>query len=257
MTKKEVIIAEVWDHSRFTADRSIGKAEILICDIPEGSEKDEWLPLQKKGDTVEGELRLSIFYYSTEEKVTVNDFDLLSVVGKGKFGKVMQVRKKDSQTIYAMKVLRKEVMMDGDMIEHLKSEANIMKTISHPFTISLKYSFQDEQNLYFVMDYISGGELFFHLRKEGVFREDRVRFYASQLVLALHHLHHHNIIYRDLKPENILLDKKGNIRLTDFGLSKEVDADKLTNTVCGTSYCFAPVLCVDTCLLYTSPSPRD
>jgi len=251
MTKNEVIAAELLDHSRFTADRCLGRVEVTISDVPEGEVKDEWLQLYKKkekgvtddkNEKTDIEIRLKILYYSTEEKVSLADFDLLAVLGKGKFGKVMQVKKKDNQQVYAMKVLRKEVMMDGDMIEHLKSEAQIMKTISHPYTISLKYSFQDEQNLYFVMDYISGGELFFHLRKEGVFKEDRVKFYASQLVLAIAHLHTHNIIYRDLKPENILLDKKGNIRLTDFGLSKEVDPEKLTNTVCGTSYCFAPEL---------------
>jgi serine/threonine protein kinase len=91
------------------------------------------------------------------------------------------------------------------------------------------------------MDFLNGGELFYHLRKENYFTEDRARFYAAEMILALDHLHKNGVIYRDLKPENVLLDSEGHIKLTDFGLSKlQANADKMTFTFCGTPEYLAP-----------------
>ncbi len=145
-----------------------------------------------------------------QTKATPDDFQLLQVVGRGNFGKVMQVRKKDTGRIYAMKVLRKEAVVQNDAIEHTISERNVLKKISHPFIVSLKYSFQTEDKLYLVLDYLCGGELFTHLSNVDYFTEERTRFYAAQIVLALGHLHENGIIYRDLKPENLMLDMDGN-----------------------------------------------
>jgi serum/glucocorticoid-regulated kinase 2 len=100
-------------------------------------------------------------------------------------------------------------------------EREILAKIDHPFIVKLHYAFQTETKLYLVMDFINGGELFFHLKREGRFLEDRVRFYAAECFLALKHLHEFGIIYRDLKPENVLLNFDGHIKLTDFGLSKQ------------------------------------
>ena len=113
--------------------------------------------------------------------------------------------------------------------------------VNHPFVVKLHYAFQSSENLYFVTDFLNGGELFFHLCNEIRFAEDRARFYAAEMVLALEHLHSNGIIYRDLKPENVLLDSEGHLKLTDFGLSKvKQPVDGQTNTFCGTPEYLAP-----------------
>jgi len=119
-----------------------------------------------------------------------------------------------------------------------------MEKITHPFIVKLHYAFQNDYNLYFVTEFMQGGELFFHLKAHGPFKEDKARLYICEIVLALEHLHKHKIIYRDLKPENILLDRSGHIKLTDFGLSKySKNYDHLEGkafTICGTPEYLAP-----------------
>lgn len=180
--------------------------------------------------------------------LSVTDFDLLRIVGKGAFGKVMLVRKKshtkgDEGAIYAMKVLHKSVIAAKGQIEHTKSEQAILCEIRHPYIVRLRFSFQNETKLYLVTDYYNGGTLFMHLRLSKMFSEDRAKFYAAQLLSALQHLHSKGIIYRDLKLENILMDYQGHIALTDFGLSKQ-DIDKTggATTFCGTAEYIAPEL---------------
>ena len=178
---------------------------------------------------------LSEFGAKMTAKLSVDDFELLSVVGKGSFGKVMQVRKKDTNKIYAMKVLKKAQILARKQIAHTHTERKVLEEIDHPFVVSLRFAFQTEDKLYMVLDYFTGGELFYHLKNQGKFVEDRVRLYAAEIILALECLHKNNIIYRDLKPENILLDDSGHLRLTDFGLSKEsIEGERLAHTFCGT-----------------------
>jgi serum/glucocorticoid-regulated kinase 2 len=181
-----------------------------------------------------------------EEKLTVADFDLLKIVGKGAFGKVMLVRKKNSNDegkVYAMKVLKKDVIAQKGQIEHTKSERDILFEVRHPFIVRLRYAFQSEDKLYLVTDYYNGGTLFYHLRKSRHFTEERARFYAAELLLALDHLHSLNIIYRDLKLENVLMDHQGHLALTDFGLSKQnIDETGGASTFCGTAEYIAPEL---------------
>jgi len=176
------------------------------------------------------------------ERVGVKDFDLLNVVGKGSFGKVLQVRKKDNGRIYAMKVLNKKTILERNELEHTRAEKSILQKLVHPFLVNLNYSFQSEDKLYFIMDYINGGELFFHLQREEKFNEGRVRFYCAEIVLGLEYLHNCGVLYRDLKPENILLTDDGHICMTDFGISKEglVSDNDRTATFCGTPEYLAP-----------------
>ncbi|KAF2068608.1 hypothetical protein CYY_010065 [Polysphondylium violaceum] len=179
---------------------------------------------------------------ATIDKVGIEDFDLLKVIGKGSFGKVMQVRKKDNGRIYAMKVLNKKNILERKEIDHTRAEKNILQKLVHPFLVNLNYSFQTSDKLYFIMDYVNGGELFFHLQNEEKFNEDRVRFYCAEIVCGLEYLHNCGVLYRDLKPENILLTDDGHINLTDFGISKEgllSDNDR-TATFCGTPEYLAP-----------------
>jgi len=181
-----------------------------------------------------------LFAENPVTKINKDDFELLTVIGKGSFGKVMQVRKKDDGKIYAMKVLRKEAIIARKQVTHTKAEKSILQKIQHPFIVQLHYAFQTKDKLYMILDYINGGELFFHLKKEGRFQENRVRFYAAEIVCALSHLHSLGIVYRDLKPENILLNSEGHITITDFGLSKQIKADEGTHTFCGTPEYLAP-----------------
>jgi serine/threonine protein kinase len=178
--------------------------------------------------------------------LAVSDFDLLKIVGKGAFGKVMLVRKKagfNAGKVYAMKVLKKADVIDKGQIEHTKDEQAILCKIRHPYIVCLRFSFQNEDKLYLVTDYYSGGNLFAHLRQAKYFDENRAKFYASELLLALDHLHQNEIIYRDLKLENILMDYEGHICLTDFGLSKQdILKSGGASTFCGTAEYLAPEL---------------
>lgn len=177
----------------------------------------------------------------SNEKLTVDHFDLLKVLGRGSFGKVMQVRKKDNGKIYAMKILKKNMIVARQQVEHTISERKILAAMQHPFLMGLRYAFQTKTKLYLVMDFYRGGELFFHLKNERRFTEAQARIFVAEVALALGHLHGFNFIYRDLKPENVLMDENGHICLTDFGLSKDVDPNSPeAQTFCGTPEYLAP-----------------
>lgn len=212
---------------------------------------DLWLPLQGLASTerVSGEVRVSLLYKKVSKKqYGPNDFEVLRLVGKGTFGKVYQVRKKDTTQIYAMKVLSKKAIVQKREIAHTISERNILVRTSSSessFIVGLKFSFQTPTDLYLVTDYMSGGELFWHLQKEGRFSERRAKFYIAELIVALENLHDNGIVYRDLKPENILLDANGHVALCDFGLSKANLDDGTTNTFCGTTEYLAPEVLLD------------
>jgi serine/threonine protein kinase len=178
------------------------------------------------------------------KNVGLEDFKVIRTLGRGSFGKVVMVQYKDSQSYYAMKILKKDLVKQTNQIFHTKTEREILEKISHPFIVRLQYAFQSPEKLYIVTDFMQGGELFYHLRKEGYFNDLKTKFYICEIILAIEHLHKQNIIYRDLKPENILLDSDGHIKLTDFGLSKIVleysDPNSRTYTICGTPEYLAP-----------------
>jgi len=155
-------------------------------------------------------------------------------------------KKDDKKKIYAIKILKKEVIIERNEIEHLMTEKNVLSLVKSPFLVHLLYAFQTDENLYFVMNYVNGGEMFYHLRREKRFTEDRARFYAAEIILALEYLHHLGIVYRDLKLENILLDMHGHIALTDFGLAKQgMEYGQTTRTFCGTPEYLAPEVLED------------
>ncbi|RKP16403.1 molecular mechanism For the regulation of protein kinase B Akt By hydrophobic motif phosphorylation, partial [Rozella allomycis CSF55] len=143
---------------------------------------------------------------------------------------------------YAVKIIKKTGLIDEESLDHVLSENRVLQAIDYPFLVKLYSSFQTTDRLYFVMEYVKGGELFFHLGKERKFKEDRVQFYASQVVLALTYLHSKGVVYRDLKLENLLLDEQGYIKITDFGLCKQGIASEIdrTSTFCGTPEYLAP-----------------
>ncbi len=184
----------------------------------------------------------------TEAKATMDDFELVKVLGRGSFGKVIAARKRhgsDKGVIYAIKILNKKVIEEREQIEHTQAEREILESIDHPFLVGLKYAFQTSTKLYMVLPMYNGGELFTILKRERRFSEERTRFYAAEIACGLGHLHKNGIIYRDLKPENLLLDTDGHIGLTDFGLSKRVGPDEKSQTFCGTPEYLAPEIIND------------
>jgi serine/threonine protein kinase len=220
----------------------MGKTITLVAET--GEEAEQWCKALLKAQSSSGSSKTSGSSASASSasanaahggnKMSVTDFDLLNVVGKGSFGKVMQVRKKDTGAIYAMKVLSKKHIVLNNEVEHTKAERSILERLNHPFLMNLVYSFQTDDKLYFIMEFVNGGELFHHLQREKRFDEPRVVFYAAEILTALQYLHENGVIYRDLKPENILLRDDGHIAVCDFGLAKEglnADGDR-TDTFC-------------------------
>jgi len=210
-----------------------------------GLHKMEKMTITSDSDSVDGDDRPQNEQKAANTRrhssVGLEDFFLLKVIGKGSFGKVMLVRKRDTQQVYAMKVLAKEDVIKRNQVEHTRTERNVLAYVRHPFIVTLRFAFQTKRKLYFVLDYCPGGELFFHLGRSSKFEEARARFYAAQIVLALEYLHTRGIVYRDLKPENVLLDAEGNVALTDFGLSKEGISDNISaHSFCGTPEYLAP-----------------
>ncbi|KAI5952333.1 TPK2 [Candida jiufengensis] len=171
-------------------------------------------------------------------KYSLNDFSIMRTLGTGSFGRVHLVRSVHNGRYYAIKVLKKHQVVKMKQVEHTNDERKMLKLIEHPFLIRMWGTFQDSKNLFMVMDYIEGGELFSLLRKSQRFPNPVAKFYAAEVTLALEYLHSHDIIYRDLKPENILLDRNGHIKITDFGFAKEVST--VTWTLCGTPDYIAP-----------------
>lgn len=172
-----------------------------------------------------------------------NSFVMIWAVGTGTFGRVLLVRLRGSSSqstsnCFALKVLRKTEIVRLRQVEHVNAERYILSRVRHPFIVDLYATFQDSLNVYMLMSYVPGGELFTHLRRAKRFTADVTRFYLATIILALKYLHSFNIIYRDLKPENLLLDSRGYLRLTDFGFAKIVD-DR-TWTLCGTPEYLAP-----------------
>ena len=168
--------------------------------------------------------------FTKDKDVSLEDFDIKTVLGKGTFGKVYLVEKKNDGKVYAMKSIRKDIMIENDQIESAKMEKKILMSNKHPFLVKMSYVFQTDQKVYFVMDFIRGGELFTHLSNEKRFSEDKTRFYALQIMLSLGYLHKEGIIYRDIKPENILMGEDGYLILADFGLAKTLKKGELATT---------------------------
>jgi len=177
-------------------------------------------------------------------KAKMSDFEVEKYIGQGAYGKVMRVHHKKTKKVYAMKMLEKDYIRKNDQVRNIFTERGILAKLNHPFIVSLQYAFQTRTKLYFVMDYCSGGDFFGFLKIKRKFTESETRFYAGEIALALDCLHRNNIVYRDLKPENMLLDQTGHIKMTDFGLSKNLNKANLMKTFCGSTTYLAPEVIV-------------
>lgn len=181
-------------------------------------------------------------------KVGLDDFDFLAVLGKGNFGKVMLAEEKRSRGLFAIKVLKKEFIIENDEVESIQSEKRVFLAAAqqrHPFLLGLHSAFQTETRVYFVMEYVSGGDLMLHIQKKQ-FTLRQAKFYACEVLLALQYFHTKGIIYRDLKLDNILLTLDGHVKVADYGLCKEeMWFGKTTGTFCGTPEFMAPEILLE------------
>ncbi|KAL2507820.1 AGC kinase family protein [Forsythia ovata] len=160
-------------------------------------------------------------------KMGVDDFELLTMIGKGAFGEVRVCREKTTGNVYAMKKLKKSEMLRRGQVEHVKAERNLLAEVDSNCIVKLYFSFQDEEHLYLIMEYLPGGDMMTLLMRKDILTEDEATFYVAETVLAIESIHKHNYIHRDIKPDNLLLDRYGHLRLSDFGLCKPLDCSTL------------------------------
>lgn len=172
----------------------------------------------------------------------LDDFELIRVIGRGSYAKVLMVELKKTKRIYAMKVIKKTLVTDDEDIDWVQTEKHVFETASnHPFLVGLHSCFQTPSRLFFVIEFVRGGDLMFHMQRQRRLPEEHARFYAAEICLALNFLHEKGIIYRDLKLDNVLLDHEGHIKLTDYGMCKEgIRPGDTTSTFCGTPNYIAP-----------------
>ncbi|XP_055907003.1 atypical protein kinase C isoform X4 [Eupeodes corollae] len=178
----------------------------------------------------------------TQRQYSLNDFELIRVIGRGSYAKVLMVELKKTRRIYAMKVIKKALVTDDEDIDWVQTEKHVFETASnHPFLVGLHSCFQTPSRLFFVIEFVRGGDLMFHMQRQRRLPEEHARFYAAEISLALNFLHEKGIIYRDLKLDNVLLDHEGHIKLTDYGMCKEgIRPGDTTSTFCGTPNYIAP-----------------
>lgn len=171
----------------------------------------------------------------------------MQLLGKGSFGEVYLVQKKDTGQYYALKVLPKDQIIGRNLIKYAFAEKNVLSSLNHPFIVRLHCSFQTNLRLCLLLDYCPGGDLAKALQKENKFSESRAKIYLCEVLLAIEELHNHEIIYRDLKPDNVVLDTEGHALLTDFGLSKEgVKESDYATSFCGSVAYLAPEMLAKT-----------
>lgn len=161
------------------------------------------------------------------QRLSHEDFDKLTIIGRGAFGEVRIVREKTTGKIMAMKKLKKSEMLRRGQVEHVRAERNVLAEVQSPYVVKLFYSFQDEEYLYLLMEYLPGGDVMTLLMRKDILSESDTRFYIAETILGIEAIHKNNYIHRDIKPDNLLLDREGHVKLSDFGLCKPVDVTLL------------------------------
>ncbi|KAF8638316.1 hypothetical protein AX17_002336 [Amanita inopinata Kibby_2008] len=173
-------------------------------------------------------------------EVNLYHFELHRAVGKGAFGKVRVVEHKKTHKMYALKYIDKSRCIKQDAVANVIQERRLLEEINHPFIVNMRYAFQDDQNCFFVLDLMLGGDLRFHLDRRGFIPEETVRFWTAELACAVQYLHEQRIVHRDLKPDNILLDSDGHAHITDFNVAIHYSERRLHTSVAGSMAYMAP-----------------
>merc|ERR1719357_2448126 len=154
------------------------------------------------------------------KKYKITDFDCIKTIGRGAFGEVRVVRKKDDNNVYALKMMRKKEMIAKKQVTHIRAERNLLAAADNTWLVKLHFSFQDDTFLYLVMEYCAGGDLMTILMREDTLSEPCTKFYMAELAMAIQCVHDLGFAHRDLKPDNVLIDREGHVKLSDFGLAK-------------------------------------
>jgi len=230
----------LWECSLAQAHQRTGRPYSFGIFHPNPNRNDIFLQATNESEMFEWIDVISRVLGTKQDTLSLNDFEMMALVGRGAFGKVIQVKKKSNGKIFAMKVLSKKDVKSTNQVAATQTERRVLEVVHHPFIVRLHYAFQTQDKLCFVLDFVNGGDIYGVINRMGRVPEDAARIYCMQVALALEYLHQLDIVYRDLKPENVLLARDGYLRLTDFGLSKETAASGRTFSLVGSPFYIAP-----------------
>jgi len=175
--------------------------------------------------------------------LSVNNFVFHYVIGRGGFGKVWKVEKKNSKQVYAMKEMAKSRVISKKSVSSVMNERHLLSVLKHPYLVNMVYAFQDRENLFLVMDLMTGGDLRYHISRRKKFNEEQTKFFVASIVCGLEYIHNQGILHRDIKPENLVFDSQGYIRVTDFGIARVWRPDNATDTSGTPGYMAPEVMC--------------
>ncbi|ELU05124.1 hypothetical protein CAPTEDRAFT_164045 [Capitella teleta] len=214
VTRAKISLENFYTNLVSQNDEREGRFRTLEQAMEEDGLNDE----QKKEKRSLHAVRETEYLRLKRSKFSVNDFDPLKVIGRGAFGEVRLVQKKDTGHVYAMKILRKTDMLEKEQVAHVRAERDVLVEADHQWVVKMYYSFQDAINLYLIMEFLPGGDMMTLLMKKDTLTEEQAQFYVAETVLSIESIHKLNFIHRDIKPDNLLLDSKGHLKLSDFGL---------------------------------------